>query len=320
MGATDFIKAMNEPICKLIDALKTGIGVLYEPTHLKKMADAESYRIEKIGESIRNNADLPIEYHGKTNELGIDIKDAQALLARTVNRILFQEVQRQKNLDSIVAKTYVELEHKTECSKEKVNPDWMLRFAEAAQNISDEELQNLWAKILTGEIIMPNSCSLRAIETLKNMSKNEFDVFLKICPFICNGFLCKEDGILDQFDINYGMLLILDECNLINSTGAVLTISSKECAAESVKFFDSQNYILLGKSNKKFRVYLPVYKLTESGNLLRKLAVTDDEYDFMLAYGKHLRTQYKSINFGLYKIICRKEVNIEYNEENLLDK
>ncbi len=317
MGLPDFAKAMNEPICKLIDALKNGAGILYEPTHLKRMADAEAYRIEKIGNAVRKNSDLPIVYQGKANELEIDISDAQAFVKRTGNRMIFQELRKQQNLDSIASKAYVLLENQSVCSVEPINNDFMVRFVEASQNISDVELQSLWAKILAGEIIKPNSCSLRAIDVLKNLSKNEFDMFLKICCLRTEGFLINEQSILDQFGISYKMLLILDECNLINSTGAFVIISEIGLTDEKTKIFFSRNYILFGKGKgtDKFVINLPVYKLTESGNILSKFAECEDEFDYVLSSSKFLEKHYPNINFSLYKIIKNKNSSIEYDDK-----
>ena len=59
--------------------------------------------------------------------------------------------------------------------------DWFIRYYEASGNISDKEMQVLWAKILAGEIENPSSYSLRTLDVLRNMSKEEAECFVKIC-------------------------------------------------------------------------------------------------------------------------------------------
>ena len=49
--------------------------------------------------------------------------------------------------------------------------DWLIRYYEAVGNISDENMQDLWAKILAGEINSPSAYSLKTIDTLRNMRK-----------------------------------------------------------------------------------------------------------------------------------------------------
>lgn len=59
--------------------------------------------------------------------------------------------------------------------------DWFIRYYEASGNISDKEMQILWAKILAGEIEEPSSYSLRTLDVLRNISKEEAERFIKIC-------------------------------------------------------------------------------------------------------------------------------------------
>ena len=60
-----------------------------------------------------------------------------------------------------------------ESSDKQYSFDWFIRYYEASGNISDEEMQLLWAEILAGEIEKPSSYSLRTLDVLRNMSKEE---------------------------------------------------------------------------------------------------------------------------------------------------
>lgn len=62
--------------------------------------------------------------------------------------------------------------------------DWFMRFFEAAGNISDEDIQDLWAKVLAGALQQEGRFSLRALETLRNMSKHEAEIFQKLVKYI----------------------------------------------------------------------------------------------------------------------------------------
>ena len=61
--------------------------------------------------------------------------------------------------------------------------DWFIRFYEAVGNISNQEMQEKWAKILAGEISKPASFSLSTIDALKNMGQKDAILFEKICNF-----------------------------------------------------------------------------------------------------------------------------------------
>jgi len=62
---------------------------------------------------------------------------------------------------------------KKEHNEANFNFDWFLRFFECASNISNEDMQILWARILSGETYNRGSFSLRTMELLRNMSYEE---------------------------------------------------------------------------------------------------------------------------------------------------
>lgn len=61
--------------------------------------------------------------------------------------------------------------------------DWFMRFYEAVGNISDDDMQDIWARILAGEINNPSFFSLRTIDVLRNMRESDAELFLKFCKF-----------------------------------------------------------------------------------------------------------------------------------------
>lgn len=82
--------------------------------------------------------------------------------------------------------------------------DWLMRFFDAVGNISNEELQSLWGRILANEISRPKSCSLRTLDMIRNMAPEEARTFSDLCRYVMQsgatyyidsaGFFCEEDG------------------------------------------------------------------------------------------------------------------------------
>ena len=52
-----------------------------------------------------------------------------------------------------------------------------------AEEISDKDLQDIWGRILAGEIKKPKSYSLRTLEVMRNMSKDEASLIMKASTF-----------------------------------------------------------------------------------------------------------------------------------------
>lgn len=82
--------------------------------------------------------------------------------------------------------------------------DWLMRFFDAVGNISNEDLQQLWGKVLANEITKPKACSLRTLDMIRNMSPEEAKTFSSLCRYVMQsgntyyidsaGFFCEEDG------------------------------------------------------------------------------------------------------------------------------
>lgn len=95
-------------------------------------------------------------------------------------RIQFQEQKRQSNIESVVQQAALELEDK-EVQDHEVDHDWTARFFNDVQDVSSEEMQRLWAKILAGEVQRPGSTSLRAMNILKGLDRTTAILFRTLC-------------------------------------------------------------------------------------------------------------------------------------------
>lgn len=88
--------------------------------------------------------------------------------------------------------------------KDKFSFDWLMRFFDAVGNISNDDLQSLWGKVLANEITRPKSCSLRTLDMIRNMPPEEAKTFSLLCRYVMQsgdsyyidsaGFFCEEDG------------------------------------------------------------------------------------------------------------------------------
>ena len=236
----EVVKALSEPTMKLMDMVGSAIGTAYEPRHKRKMADATAYEINAIGEAMRNAADLPIVYD--QNGVALNSEDFNRLMQRAGTRLALQETIKQHNIETVIDNAYEILEKEDVCSEEPVEQGWINRFFDSVANVSDEDLQKLWGKVLAGEIKQPKSYSLRTLETLKNMSKYEAVLFEKVATLATtmygNLLLTSKTEILRKYDISYDDILCLDECGLINSDGMVTynpTISINDSVAVLAK-------------------------------------------------------------------------------------
>lgn len=105
----------------------------------------------------------------------------------------------------------------------KYDFDWYMRFYDIVGNISDEEMQALWARILAGEIHRKGTYSLQLLDILKNFTQKQAELFNRVCShcFISkdNVYIPNDNEYLQFANITYQDILDLDALGLINSSG-----------------------------------------------------------------------------------------------------
>ncbi len=300
----EVLSAIVSPANKLIDAISKGIGTLYEPHRLKKLADAEAYRIKTIGQALSENTDLPVQYNN--GEISVDLTEYESLQKRAVCRFARQETQRQFNLENIADKAYDLLKDQQPQSDETVSQDWMTRFINNAQDVSDEDVQNLWSRILADEIVRPTSISIKTLDVIKNLSKEDAFLFEKISKHVINGqYLLRDAEFLSYVNITYNDILKLDDCGLINSSGFIH--QDRESDVKFLPVAYNSSYVLFAQSDKKQKIKIPSYVLTNSGQeLLAILKISTDNDSFSFC-SKIIKESNKKSNWKMCKINGRYE-------------
>jgi hypothetical protein len=90
-----------------------------------------------------------------------DPEPTPLLLTRVRERNEYQEAKRQLNVEQVALQAADEVRGK-DASADPVDEDWIARFFESAKDVSSEQMQRLWAKILANEVVRPGSFSKRS--------------------------------------------------------------------------------------------------------------------------------------------------------------
>ena len=139
------IGSLTEPITKLIETTSNGIGTLYEPTRIRKKAEAEAHAATVQAHSEVKVARIRVEGERELAELA----------DRANERLAAKELRRQGNIEAIVTKAAHQLPDSV--SKQPVDADWAVQFFNYAEDIGNEEVQFIWAGILAGEVNQPGA-------------------------------------------------------------------------------------------------------------------------------------------------------------------
>ena len=106
-----------------------------------------------------------------------------ALVVRAVSMETEQIVSKQKNREHIAKNAIIELEDIIETGLPEKEPSKEFKdtFFRYAENISTEEAQKLWGKLLAGEIRNPGSFCPMTMSILSKMSIEHAEIFRTLC-------------------------------------------------------------------------------------------------------------------------------------------
>ena len=189
---------LTKPADTLIKKISNAVGVLFEPRQIKRVAEAKA-------EAAKTEAQSEIE-----------ITD---LHRRAARRWIGEEAQRQNNMESITAKALAQLNENATPSS--VEDDWIVNFFEKSRIVSDNEMQELWSRVLAGEANDPGTYSKRTVNFLSDLDKGEAALFTKLCGFVwVIGDLVPlvfdyQAEIYNKHGINFGALQHLDSIGLV---------------------------------------------------------------------------------------------------------
>lgn len=169
---------------KLVEVTASGIGAVTGPMLAPWRARREGQARIIAAEADARVLEIQVEAHRKAREgLLADGSTASgeiSLSDRVHERITYQERKRLTNIQSVAIKAALQLEDRDVPDKEP-DHDWTARFFNDVQDVSSEEMQQLWAKVLAGEVERPGSTSIRALGRLRELDRDTARLFARFC-------------------------------------------------------------------------------------------------------------------------------------------
>lgn len=169
------------------------------------------------------------------------ILDLPSMYAAVSDDLVSRHIQGEINLAKTILKAEQELlGQEMVAPEEDIEIDWINRWRDYALNVSSDEVQALWARLLAGEVKSPGRFSFRTMEFLKNLTKHEAKEIEQIVPFIFKeGFIYR--GYLESSDhgglartihkwLNWDLLYRMQELGLIqeiHEERATITLMSE---------------------------------------------------------------------------------------------
>ncbi len=240
---------LAKPAIILIEKVSDAIGGIFKPAQIERIAKAEAKAF-----IIKAKSEIRVS----------DLRE------RAANRLVNEEITKQKNIEDIIRLAIPLLN--SNAKPEELDEDWIVNLFNKARYFSDDEMQLLWAKILSGQANEPDCFSRKTVNLVNDLSKSDAEFFCDICRFV---WRIDDDfypivfdynsRIYKQFDIKYSNLSHLGDMGLI-SIGVGGEFCVTDLSSNLLSYFGRDITINLDKAIHRFEI--GVVTFTKAGREL----------------------------------------------------
>ncbi|GJJ01091.1 hypothetical protein RugamoR64_16290 [Duganella rhizosphaerae] len=149
-----------------------------------------------------------------------------------------------------------------------VSDDWLLRWRDNAASISSDELQALWGKVLAGEVKSPGTFSMRTLEFLRNISREDAALIEKAAPYVIAGVIFRAEHASGLGELSFSEIMELQEIGILSGVEAIgmQTNYGSVMPDRFVQSFTSYGRLILAThADSTRRITLPIYSVTRTG-------------------------------------------------------
>ena len=223
---------------------------------------------------------------------------------RTLQRTL-SSAYKEKEIENIlkIANLTAKLLADTDDSEIDDNPvsaDFFNRWRREAEIIEDEDIQQIWAKLLAEEVKKKGSISGRTLEKMRAINADEARAFSQVLRSHLDGFIVAVDekGLVNRKpligNISQEMLLVLEDIGLIQGvTGLGLTskISNNNNKSDNKKYTyylqHNKNYGITVEYTNSFSI--DIIRLTPTGQELALIAFPEHSPNDLLYIANEIK-------------------------------
>lgn len=315
MDTNTTIEALSNS-ANALTKLQEIIQKIFNPKWTRKQNEADMEANERKLQMIRDNPDMDIVFIG--DEMHARKATYEELTSRAEKRMLTDAVRQEQNIESVLEIAVEELRQVESVSERPVDDDWITRIFNIVKDVSNEEMQYIWGKILAGEVKRPGSFSMRTLETIRNISQIEAETFQKLMPLLVFGggdwFITSKAELHNKYGITYEDIMLLDECGLMISNGTVsmtLTISSDKI------LLHNREYCLVteGLGSRTVNFSFGVYSLTSTGKELFNILEHEPNDDYFIEFVGHVFKENRHTNLKVKKVEKMQVDKIRVTEE-----
>ena len=288
---------------KLVDYTASGIGAvagpMLAPWKARKEAEARLIESRAEADSLKLIADAQAEARHslvESDEGGRGVLEFDQDGIR--QRIEFQERKRQANIASVVRDAAAELGDK-EVPDREPDHDWTARFFDGVQDVSSEDMREIWARILSGEVEEPGRTSLRTLDILKNLTKEDAQAFSRVRDYVIDDFVFyPKKGQAGHPVMDIMVVMHLRDVGLVSATESITrTLNFVQHSEFAVSVYGDYILKFATRDNQK-TVQVPALRLTGAGRELSRVVECTFRMDYLKSLSKYLREKKCEVSYA----------------------
>lgn len=252
-------------------------------------------------------------------------KDPNSLIAGVRQEVTLRELKRTLNLRKTVIIAEEEAQKVTdeEVSDQPVDPDFIARWRECVQDVSSKEMQQLWARILAGEVKQPGSYCLRTVDLLRNLIKVDAEKIQIVASYRIHNVVvdARKPGNSFLAKVSIEVLLQLDEIGIIQLALGLPSLKTKYASTRQDRFLKglvcNDKILLVTGEKPDVEFELPVIKVTQVGQELMSLGNFSADIGYLKDVGRMIKSQGFTVQIGDFEKAANAQNLNAYNLQTI---
>ena len=300
-------------LTKLVETvIERGIGVLFPIWHQKRKTFAEAIsegdKLRILAQAQRDVKDIAAGelsvasstslklVRGSTNSKLLDssdrrepILDLEKLSEIAASIDLSDRIKHEINVTkALIHATRIAEQDPTTPSQEAVDSDWLNRWQQYAGSVSNEQLQELWGRVIAGEVKAPRTFSLRTLDFLRNLSTDEAELirrFLTLVSDTADALWLPTDFPLSPWGVSDADLVALQSLGLISGAPDGINDPHFLFEDQTLTYVFGDRALIIERDSTSFKIPQHAWPLSRTMLELRKLCPVERNVDYVEAVG-----------------------------------
>ncbi len=193
----------------------------------------------------------------------------------------------------------------------KLDEDWLFTWRDHAGRVSSEDLQRSLGRVLAGEVKSPGCCSIRTLDFLRSLSREEAEEISKLACFVVERQIIRDQNqYLEERGVTLDLLLRMRELGVVLGVEAIglETAFRTQVPGKFLRALRSHSKALIVEHEDATRdLKLKVYPLTSVGAQLLGLGSFTPDVEYLKRVGKVIASQGYTVLLADWRQISERE-------------